>query len=98
MTIRVDIGEEKTRLAELVSAAARGEEVIVSRSGVPQARIVGLKPEPSPEEWERIIAKRVASLGMWEKEFEGFDTSIEALKRDRVDYDERLLRKFGPPA
>jgi prevent-host-death family protein len=38
----VNIAEAKARLPELVQRAARGEEIIISRNGQPQARLVSL--------------------------------------------------------
>jgi prevent-host-death family protein len=97
MTIHVNIAEAKARLSELLTAALRGEEVIVSRAGKPQARIQPLE-EARAEERERIAAKRKAAIGMFAKEFEGYDLSIDALKQDRGDPDERFQRKFGSPS
>jgi prevent-host-death family protein len=38
----VNIAEAKARLPELVQRAARGEEIVISRNGEPQARLVPL--------------------------------------------------------
>ena len=42
MAIEVDIAEAENRLSELVAAAVRGEEVILSMAGVPQVRLVAM--------------------------------------------------------
>ncbi len=94
MTIHVNIGEAKTRLSALVAAALRGDTVILSKAGEPQVRLVPVVNEAA--DVERIAAKRRAAMGMWKTEFEGFDTSIAALKNDHGDPDERFRRKFGP--
>ncbi len=94
MTIYVNIGEAKARFSELVNAAVRGEEVIVAKAGVPTIKLVPLK-EASYAEKERISESRKAAFGMYKTEFEGFDLSIEALKADRGDPEERFERKFG---
>lgn len=97
MTIHVNIAEAKARLSELVAAAVRGEKVVLSRAGKPQAVIMPVE-EAQAEERARIAAKRKAAIGMWKDAFESYDLSIEALKADRVDLDERFERKFGPSA
>lgn len=55
MTIHVNIGEAKTRLSELLAAAARGEEVVVNKAGVPFATLV-----PTPEALAIARAARAA--------------------------------------
>ena len=40
LAMQVNMHEAKTRLSELVSAAERGEEVIVARDGKPAVRLV----------------------------------------------------------
>ena len=62
MTIQVNIGEAKTRLSELLAAAARGEEVVVNKAGVPYATLVP-RPEAQAVEREAIAAKRKAAFG-----------------------------------
>lgn len=94
MTIHVNIGEAKTRLSELISAAVRGEEVVVNKSGIPQVKLVPVD-QVSRAEREAVAKKRVAAIGMFKKEFEGYDLSLEALKADRPDPDERERRALG---
>jgi prevent-host-death family protein len=67
--ISVNMHEAKTRLSQLVEAAARGEEVVIARAGRPVARIVPVAPVrprmaddlgalgrgKSPEEVRKII-------------------------------------------
>lgn len=36
----MNVAEAKAHLSELVRRAARGEEIIIARNGVPQARLV----------------------------------------------------------
>ena len=90
----VNIGEAKTRLSELVAAALRGEEVVLAKAGTPQVRLVPVE-EARAAELQKIAEKRKAAFGMWKDALDGYDLSIEALKADRVDEDERLRRKFG---
>jgi len=94
MTIHVNIGEAKTRLSELVAAALRGEEVVLNKAGVPQARIAPLE-SAIEQSREGIARKRRAAFGMFKDAFAGMDTSIEGLKALRGDPDERFRRKFG---
>ena len=42
----VNVAEAKARLSELVQRAARGEEIVISRNGEPQARLVALAVKP----------------------------------------------------
>ncbi|MGH9379912.1 MAG: type II toxin-antitoxin system Phd/YefM family antitoxin [Thermoanaerobaculia bacterium] len=46
VTHPVNIAEAKARLPELVQRAAHGEEIIIARSGKPQARLVPLASSP----------------------------------------------------
>ena len=95
MATHVNIGEAKTRLSQLVAAAVGGEEVILDRAGQPQVRLVPVETAERAEV-ERRGAKRQAAFGIWKDAFEGFDTSLAALKADHADPDERFRRKFGP--
>lgn len=95
MTMHVNIGEAKTRLSELVAAAVRGEEVVLDKAGEPQVRLVRVRDEAADR--AQTAAKRQKALGLWRDAFEGFDTSIAALKADHADPDERFRRKFGLP-
>jgi prevent-host-death family protein len=61
MTIYVNMHEAKSRLSALVAAALRGEEVILQKAGVPQARIVPTSPVATSK--DEIIAKRKALFG-----------------------------------
>lgn len=62
MTIHVNIGEAKTRLSSLIAAAKRGEEVVITRAGVPDVRLVVIDEVVHREE---IAKKRQAAFGMW---------------------------------
>jgi prevent-host-death family protein len=97
MTIHVNIGEAKTRLSELLNAMKRGERVVIMRAGEPEAEIVPAREVQQTSREERA-RKRKAAFGMFRKEFEGCDTSLEALKAERGDPEERFRRKFGPSA
>lgn len=95
MTIHVNIGEAKTRLSELLAAAARGEEVIVNKAGVPFVTLV-----PTPEAMaiarETRAAKRQAAFGCLAEKYkdypaEAFDIPLSMTD---ADYDARIARKL----
>ena len=96
MTIRVNIGEAKTRLSELVAAAVRGEEVVLAKAGEPQVRLVAVT-QKSQAEREAIVARRLATLGIW-KDLLTEDESIVPPSMTDKELEERWNRKFGPAA
>jgi len=53
MSLTVSIGEAKTHLSELIERAETGENVIITRDGVPVARIAPV---------ERPISKTIALM------------------------------------
>lgn len=55
--MRVGVYEFKNRVSELIEAAERGEEVVITRHGEPVVRLV-----KEPTEEERIVARRLAML------------------------------------
>ena len=95
MTIHVNIGEAKTRLSELLNAMKRGERVVIMRAGEPEAEIVPAREAQQSSREERG-RKRKAAFGMYRDAFKGADLSLEALKAERGDPEERFERKFGP--
>ena len=97
MTIRVNIGEAKTRLSELVGRALEGEDVILQKAGQPVLKLVPLA-EAERFEAERVAARRTSGVGAFRTAFLGPDLSLEALKADRDDPLARFRRKFGPAA
>lgn len=96
MTIHVNIGEAKTRLSELVAAAVRGEEVVLSKAGTPQVRLIAVS-EASAEERQRIRERRLSAVGMFKEAFEGYSTDVPPSMTDE-ELEERWQRKFGPAA
>ncbi|MEH3102032.1 type II toxin-antitoxin system Phd/YefM family antitoxin [Sphingomonas adhaesiva] len=98
MGIHVTIGEAEKRLAELLAAATRGEEVVLLREGERPVRLVPVEEAPpfADADREAVRARRLAAIGAWRAEFAAFDTSLAALKADRVDEDERSGRQLGP--
>ncbi len=96
MTIHVNIGDLKAEISELIAAAERGETVVFQREGTPVARIVLEKEKTDLERRTRIAAERVAAIGSFKAEFEGFDPDA-ALAPSMTDkeLEERFERKFG---
>lgn len=96
MTIRVNIGEAKTRLSELLTAAARGEEVVVNKAGVPFATLV-----PTPEALaiarEARVAKRQAAFGCLAAKYRDQPRSAFDIPpaMPNAEFEERIGRKFG---
>ena len=94
MTIHVNIGEAKTRLSELLNAMKRGEQIVIMRAGEPEAELVPARNAYSTTREDRA-RKRKSAFGMYRDAFKGADLSLEALKAERGDPEERFERKFG---
>ena len=94
MTIHVNIGEAKTRLSELLNAMKRGEQVVIMRAGEPEAELVPARIPRTSSNEERA-RKRKSAFGMYRDAFKGADLSLEALKAERSNPEERFERKFG---
>ncbi|MEO6050436.1 MAG: type II toxin-antitoxin system prevent-host-death family antitoxin [Pyrinomonadaceae bacterium] len=43
---KVNMHEAKSRLSQLVELAKKGEDVVIAKNGVAEARLVAIKPEP----------------------------------------------------
>ena len=94
MTIHVNIGEAKTRLSELLNAMKRGEQIAIMRAGEPEAELVPARNAQTTSREERA-RKRKSAFGMCRDAFKGADLSLDALKAERGDPEERFERKFG---
>jgi prevent-host-death family protein len=96
MTIHVNIGEAKTRLSELLAAAARGQEVVVDKAGVPYATLVP-RPEAVALEREARAAKRKAAFGCLADKYKDYPPEAFDVPPAMTDeeYEERIKRKFG---
>jgi prevent-host-death family protein len=96
MTIHVNIGEAKARFSELLAAAARGEEVVVDKAGVPYATLV---PRPEAIELERQAraAKRRAAFGCLAEKYKDYPPEAFDVPSSMTDdeLDERFRRKLG---
>jgi prevent-host-death family protein len=89
MATQVNIADAKARLSELVAASLRGEEIVLARAGVPQARIVPMADAQKAER-ERIGARRRAAFGKYARDFEGYDLSIEAFQNLYPEYEHKF--------
>ena len=77
--MRVGVLEAKNRLSELLEAAQRGEEVVITKRGEPVATLTPIRNKRlSPEEAEALMT-RVRER----REAMGFTTTWEELRRDR---------------
>lgn len=96
MTIHVNIGEAKTRLSELLAAAARGEEVIVNKAGVPFATLVPT-PEAIAIARETRAAKRKAAFGCLADKYKDYPREVFDVLPSMTDeeYEARTTRNFG---
>lgn len=58
MTETVSLGDASAQLSQLVERAAGGEEIIITKSGQPRARLVPLNKVPRPRKfggWEKTL-------------------------------------------
>lgn len=101
MTIHVSISEAKASLSALVDAAKRGEDVILDKAGVPQARIVpvgrSVSAAISPEEMKIRAERRKAAFGMYKHLIGDRQIDVPPSMTDE-ELEERWQRKFGPAA
>ena len=75
--MRVGVLEAKNRLSELLEAAQRGEEVVITKRGEPVATLNAIRKRLSPEEAAALM-KRVRER----REKMEFTTTIEELRAD----------------
>ncbi|WP_411288352.1 type II toxin-antitoxin system Phd/YefM family antitoxin [Phenylobacterium sp.] len=76
--MRVGVLEAKNRLSELLEAAGRGEEVIITKRGEPVATLNPIRRRLTPEAAEALMT-RVRER----REKLGFTTTWDELKKDR---------------
>ena len=75
--MRVGVLEAKNRLSELLEAAQRGEEVVITKRGEPVATLNAIRKRLSPEEAEALMT-RVRER----REKMAVTTTIEELRAD----------------
>ena len=92
----MNIGEAKTQLSRLVAAAVAGEDVVLSKAGAPQVRLV-----PVGETLERTAdaraTKRRAAIGMYRHLVGDGDLDVGKIKAEDADYQSAIDRKYGRP-
>ncbi len=79
--------EANQHFSKILDAAARGEEVTITRRGKPVARLVPVEVQEDPAEAARRAEARDEALAFIKKGVRG--TSREPWTRDEI-YDERL--------
>lgn len=76
--MRVGVLEAKNRFSELIEAAQRGEEVVITKRGEPVATLLPIRKRLSPQEIDAIIRRNRER-----RESLGFTLTWEELKKDR---------------
>ncbi len=94
--MHVNIGDAKTRLSELVAAAVRGEEVVLDKAGAPQVQLVPVERLEALAA-EARAARRRAAFGMYKDRVCGREIDVAKIKREDVEYQEAIRRKYGDP-
>ncbi len=83
--MRVNVGEAKTNLSQLLARVEAGEDVEIARDGVPVARLVPIEPEVRPG--EKFLAGAGAMAGqIWISD--DFELSEEELDEMYAEWDE----------
>lgn len=75
--MRVGVLEARNRLSELLAAAQRGEEVVITKRGEPVATLNAIRKRLTAEESEVLLARVRAR-----RESLGFTTTIEEIRAD----------------
>ena len=74
MSLIVSLYDAKTKLSSLVDRAAAGEEIVITKNGVPQAKIV-----PLPTLGGERVPAGALGLTYVSDDFDAPDPAIEAL-------------------
>lgn len=74
MTRFVSLYDAKTQLSRLVDRAAAGEEIVISKNGVPHAKLV-----PIPQAGKRRKPANVMKISYIAPDFDAPDPEIERL-------------------
>jgi prevent-host-death family protein len=83
--MRVNVGEAKTNLSQLLARVEAGEDVEIARNGVPVAKLVRVEREMTPG--ERFLAGAGAMAGqIWVSD--DFEFSEEELDEMYAEWDE----------
>jgi prevent-host-death family protein len=76
--MRVNVGQAKTDLSKLLARVEAGEDVEISRDGVPVARLVRVEPATPGSRFLAAHGSLAASIEIGE-EFEFTDSEIDAI-------------------
>jgi prevent-host-death family protein len=89
-TMRVNVGEAKTRLSQLLARVEAGEDVEIARDGVPVAKLVGVEREMTPG--EKFLAGAGAMAGqIWiSEDFEFNEAELDQMYAEWDEEDELL--------
>ncbi len=83
--MRVNVGQAKTNLSQLLARVEAGEDVEIARNGVPVARLVRIEPQMRPG--ERFLSGSGALAGqIWISE--DFEFSEQELDEMYAEWDE----------
>jgi prevent-host-death family protein len=88
--VRVNVGDAKTNLSQLLARVEAGEDVEIARNGVPVARLV--RVEPSERPGERFLKGWGAMAGqIWiSEDFEFSEEELDQMYAE-MDEDDELL-------
>jgi prevent-host-death family protein len=88
--MRVNVGDAKTNLSQLLARVEAGEDVEIARNGVPVARLVRVEPEMTPG--EKFLAGAGAMAGqIWiSEDFEFSEEELDEMYAE-MDEDDKLL-------
>jgi prevent-host-death family protein len=83
--VKVNVGEAKTNLSQLLARVEAGEDVEIARNGVPVAKLVRVEREMTPG--EKFLAGAGAMAGeIWISE--DFELSEQELDQMYAEWDE----------
>ena len=88
--MRVNVGQAKTNLSELLARAEAGEEIEIARNGVPVARLVRIEREMRPGERFLATAGALAGQLRMSEDFEFSEEELDQMYAEMDDDDELL--------
>ena len=88
--MRVNVGQAKTNLSQLLARVEAGDDVEIARDGVPVARLVRVEPTISPG--EKFLATSGALAGkIWiSEDFEFSERELDEMYAEWDDEDKLL--------
>jgi prevent-host-death family protein len=82
------VAEARNSLSELIERVLGGEEVVITRHGLPVVELKAVRPKPRPMTLEDLQRLRTGRVGK-----AGGPNAGDLLGRMRDEDDERLLRR-----